>query len=546
MNAPGGIDALSREFAVACTPQGVVTWCDERASRILHARVGQSLVELAAPGTVTKMNALLAQAAHEATPEWEVALVIDGRPTTISFNAGPEGEGIVLVGYVAPVHYLRALDQLSDSMTEVMRLNREVVGARKELQQRHDELLRLHQQLAEAHQGVLAMHAELGDRAVELERVVQVKTRIVADVGHELRTPLHAILILVRMLLDGIDGPLGAEQAKQVQYIRNSAEELLQLVDDLLDLSEAEFGKSILRIESFTLAEFAAAVRGMLRPLVPAGAPLELAFDDPPEGDLETDRAKLGQVVRNVVSNALKFTEQGHVRVGFAFNEGSLEVAVQDTGIGIAAEDQERIFEEFAQLDTPRHRHVKGSGLGLALSRRLAHRLGGEIRVRSELGRGSTFTVTIPLQHPEATQVRALVEDGRKPALHGPPVLVVEDDHELLLQYARHFPDAGLHLVATRSIEGAREAIRERAPAAIVLDIMLDGEASWAFLSQLKADPATRDIPVIVVTVTNREQKARALGAEEFWVKPLDVKALAARVEELASARAGAEAEVRA
>jgi signal transduction histidine kinase/CheY-like chemotaxis protein len=527
-------EALSREFALACDRQGVVTWCDERARRALGIEAGASLAAMAAPGTGEKMQALLARALSERTDDWEVALVIRGRPATVCFNGAPRGDGIVLVGHVAPENYLRALDQLSESMTEVMRLNREVVSARRELQSRHDELVRLHGDLRESHQGVLAMHAELADRAAELGRVVQVKSRIVADVGHELRTPLHAILVLVRLLLDGVDGPLVAEQAKQVTFIRKSAEDLLRLVDDLLDLSEAEFGKSILRVETFALEEFAASARGMLRPLVPQDSRVALVFDVPPAITLETDRTKLGQVVRNLVSNALKFTERGEVRVSFAErDDGMLHIEVADTGIGIAPADHERVFEEFAQLETPPHMHVKGTGLGLALSRRLARRLAGDITVESAAGRGASFTVAVPIQHPEAQQVRALLEAGRRPAA-GPPVLVVEDDYDMLLEYGRYFAVGGLHLLPARTLDAAREAMLQRRPAAIVLDIMLDGEASWNFLAQLKSDPATRGIPVVIVTVTSHEERARALGADEFWVKPLDVRHLVARLNELA------------
>ena len=537
---PAGIEALSREFALACTPEGVVTWCDPRCAAALGLEPGASLLARAAPGTGEKMRALLDQARRQPTHDWEVAIVLGGRPATVSFNAQPHGGEILLVGHVAPQNYLRALDQLSESMREVMTLNREVVAARKELQRRHDEVLRLHGALTESHQGVLAMHRELEDRAAELARSVQVKSRIVADAGHELRTPLHAILVLARLLIDGVDGPLTGEQGKQVNFIRKSAEELLQLVDDLLDLSQAEFGKSILRIERFALEDFATATRGMLRPLVPEDSPVALVFEAAPALALETDRAKLGQVVRNLVSNALKFTEAGEVRVRFAAGPGgTLEVAVADTGIGIAAEDHERIFEEFAQLDTPLHQRVWGSGLGLALSRRLARRLGGGIRVESALGAGSVFTLSIPASHPEARLVRELEENGRKRSANA-AVLVVEDDPQVLIEYGKAFGAGGLHLVAARSIDAAREALARARPAAIVLDVMLDGEASWTLLRSLKSDPGTRDIPVVVVTVTNKESKARALGADAFRSKPVDTIALVGLLQQLTAGQAAA------
>jgi CheY-like chemotaxis protein len=230
------------------------------------------------------------------------------------------------------------------------------------------------------------------------------------------------------------------------------------------------------------------------------------------------------------VSNALKFTERGEVRIVFDLVEERLRIAVKDTGIGIAAEDHEHVFEEFAQIDSALRQRVKGSGLGLALSRRLARRLGGDIRVESAPGCGSTFTLDVPAQHPEGIELRALEAAARSPSPGAPSVLVVEDDPEALIEYGRHFQLAGLHLVAARSVEVAREVLRRSRPAAIILDIMLDGEASWAYLAALKSDPATHDIPVLVVTVTHQEPKARALGADEFWVKPVDLERLVERL----------------
>jgi signal transduction histidine kinase/ActR/RegA family two-component response regulator len=524
------LEGLSREFALACDAAGVVLWRDERCARSLAIDAGSSLYAIVAPGTKAKLRALIDQGRAGPVRDWEVALVLDGAPTTLSFNAMPGEGGVLMMGHVAPRHYLRALDQLSESMQEVMSLNREVVAQKKELQRKHDEVVRLHGELTEAHQGVLAMHAELEDRASQMARLVQVKTRIVADAGHELRTPLHGILVFVRVLLDGIDGALSAGQAEQVRAIRTSAEDLLSLVDDLLDLSEAEFGKSLLRVEPFTLPDFAASIRGMLRPLGAENPAVRLVFEEPPAMPVETDRTKLAQIVRNLVSNALKFTERGEVRIVFDLVEERLRIAVKDTGIGIAAEDHERVFEEFAQIDSALRRRVKGSGLGLALSRRLARRLGGDLRVESAPGCGSTFTLDVPAQHPEGIEMRALEAAARSPSPGAPSVLVVEDDPEALVEYGRHFQLAGLHLLAARTVEAAREVLRRTRPAAIILDIMLDGEASWAYLAALKSDPATRDIPLLVVTVTHQEPKARALGADEFWVKPVDPGRLVERL----------------
>jgi signal transduction histidine kinase/CheY-like chemotaxis protein len=531
---PRDFDALSREFCIACTCDGVVTWRDARAKSLLDLEAGARLDRLATPGTEGKLAALLAVAAHEDVRDWEAPLVIDGRPVTVSFNACPKGGEVLLAGHLVAQHFASALEQLSGSMAEVVGLNREIATQKKELQARHDEAVRLHRELAESHQGVLTMHAELEDRAVELSHSAELKSRIVAQVGHEFRTPLHSIMGLSRLLLDGIDGDLNDEQSRQVGFIRTSAEELMQFVDDLLDLSRADAGKTALRMESFGLRDFVASMRGMLRPLLDPATPVDLVFSEPPDAVVETDRAKVSQVVRNLVSNALKFTERGEVRVSARLQPGGLlAIAVSDTGIGIEPENLERVFEEFGQVATPLHDKVKGTGLGLPLARRLAHILGGTLEVQSTPGLGSTFTLLVPTQHPEAREMEAMVERSRKRAPGRGSVLVVEDDRKTLFVYEKYLVMAGFHVLPARTIEDAQAIIDTTRPAAIVLDVMLEGETSWSFLAQLKAAPETRDIPVLVVTVTNREQKARALGADEFWLKPLDQDRLVKRLRAL-------------
>ncbi|HET7400600.1 MAG TPA: HAMP domain-containing sensor histidine kinase, partial [Usitatibacter sp.] len=428
-------ESLSREFALVCDADGVVAWCDERCRRALAIEPGAALTALAAPGTRPKLVALFEQGAAHEVRDWEVSLIVHGVPATIGFSARPHEAGIVLVGRLAPEAYLRAIDQLSDSMQEVLTLNREVVAQKRELQKRHDEALRLHRELSEAHQGVLGMHRELEDRAAQLAEAAELKSRIVANVSHEFRTPLHAIQGLTRLLLDGLDGPLTPEQAKQIGFIRASAEELIQFVDDFLDLSRAEAGKAAVRVEKFELADLVAALRGMLRPLLPRDSEVALVFEEPAAASLETDRTKVAQIVRNLVSNALKFTLHGEVRVTFGVVDGVLEVRVADTGIGIAPEHLDRIFEEFGQVESAPPTRVKGTGLGLSLSRRLAELLGGEIEVESQPGRGSTFTLRVPPQHPEAREMRELVERSRHRAPGAASILVVEDDRKQMFVY---------------------------------------------------------------------------------------------------------------
>jgi len=518
------IEELSREFAIDCAADGAIRWLDPRAQRLLDVRPGVHLQALCAPGTTSKADALLAGGRFARLEGWELSLMLAGRPTMVSFAAAPDGEdGLLLVGSQVPEHFTRAFQTVEQATSELGQLHRQLVMQHRELDRRHQELVRVTSELDESKQGVLTMHAEITDQSQELQRQAQIRGRVLASASHELRTPLHAILGLSELLADGADGPLTGEQRKQVEFIRSAASELLQLVDDVLDLTQGEAGRASLRASRFTMADFITSLRGMLRPLVPASGPVELVWADAaPDAVLETDRGKLAQVVRNLVANALKFTEHGHVRVRAELGEDdSVKIAVADTGIGIAPADHERIFEEFVQLDSPQQRRVKGSGLGLPLSRRLTEALSGELTVASEPGLGSTFTVTIPRVHPEVADMRDIEERSRRAPDGRASVLVVEDDRRTFFIHEKYLKLAGFDVIPARDIAAARAALATIRPAAILLDVMLERETSWSFLAELKRDPSTADIPVLVVTVADQERRARELGADEFWLKPL-------------------------
>src|SRR5690349_19534784 len=274
-----------------------------------------------------------------------------------------------------------------------------------------------------------------------------------------------------------------------------------------------------------------------MRPLVPRSGAVELRVVEPPSTlELESDRSKLSQILRNLVSNALKFTEEGSVSVELEEEGPDVVIRVTDTGIGIAPEHFGLVFEEFGQIESPLQRNVKGNGLGLPLSRRLAELLGGSLTVASEAGSGSTFTLRIPRVHPEVRELQEIQSRPVDPARA--PILVVEDDRKTIFLYEKYLAMAGFQVLPVRSISEAQERLKTVRPAAIVLDIMLDGESSWSFLGKLKSDPQTRDIPVLVVTVTNKEQKARALGADEFWLKPVDQDLLLRKLRSLGTGAA--------
>lgn len=268
----------------------------------------------------------------------------------------------------------------------------------QELQRLRLEADALRAELDETNQGVLALYAELDEQAEQLREVSELKSRFLSYMSHEFRTPLGSILSMTRLLEDGMDGPLTEEQRRQVRFISTSTSELREMVDDLLDLAKIEAGRITISPAWFDLMDLFSALRGMFRPLV-EGNQVDLLFEDPPVMPmLYTDDKKLAQILRNFISNALKFTPSGQVVVSTQLEGGSaVRFSVRDTGIGIPAELQSTLFEDFVQVDTPLQKRLRGTGLGLSLCKRFAELLGGHVGVESEIGTGSNFYVVLPL-----------------------------------------------------------------------------------------------------------------------------------------------------
>ena len=268
----------------------------------------------------------------------------------------------------------------------------------QELQRLRLEADALRAELDETNQGVLALYAELDEQAEQLREVSELKSRFLSYMSHEFRTPLGSILSMTRLLEDGMDGPLTEEQRRQVRFISTSTSELREMVDDLLDLAKIEAGRITISPAWFDLMDLFSALRGMFRPLV-EGNQVDLLFEDPPVMPmLYTDDKKLAQILRNFISNALKFTPSGQVIVSTQLEgESAVRFSVRDTGIGIPAELQSTLFEDFVQVDTPLQKRLRGTGLGLSLCKRFAELLGGHVGVESEIGTGSNFYVVLPL-----------------------------------------------------------------------------------------------------------------------------------------------------
>ena len=263
------------------------------------------------------------------------------------------------------------------------------------------ELAILQAELAETNKGVVALYAELDDNAVQLREAADLKSRFLSYMSHEFRTPLASITSIADILLVGMDGPLTTEQQRQLKFVQGSVRELSEIVDDLLDLAKVEAGRVSISPEWFEMVDLFSALRGMFRPIV-ASSSISLIFEEPKAVPrLFTDDKKLSQILRNFISNALKFTVDGEVRVTVkALEHEMIEFAVSDTGIGIAPDHLPVLFSDFVQLDTRIQKRLRGTGLGLSLAKKFAELLGGRVAVESEVGKGSRFSVIIPSRYP--------------------------------------------------------------------------------------------------------------------------------------------------
>jgi signal transduction histidine kinase len=291
-----------------------------------------------------------------------------------------------------------AASPVQNTYSEMQQQNRELASALAELRERQDDLLALTHELEDTNRGVVALYAEIEEKAERLRKADEMKSRFLSNTSHELRTPLSSIRALAQLLLDRMDGELTIEQERQVQFIAGAAGDLSELVNDLLDLAKIEAGKVELVLAPIDIDNLFSALKGMLRPLARNSA-VELQFVAPAEPQaLLSDEGKLAQILRNFISNALKFTEAGQVRIELRDDASADHVtfAVSDTGIGISADNLQLIFEEFSQIEHPLQRRSKGTGLGLPLCRKLATLLGGTVEVHSEPGAGSTFFLRLP------------------------------------------------------------------------------------------------------------------------------------------------------
>jgi HAMP domain-containing protein/signal transduction histidine kinase/DNA-binding response OmpR family regulator len=453
-------------------------------------------------------------------------------------------------------------------LTQSQQLTVELQSRQSELQQTNEELGTKAKLLAEQNAEVERKNAEveqaryaLEEKAAELALTSKYKSEFLANMSHELRTPLNSILILSQQLAENANGNLAPKQVEFSRNINSSGSDLLHLINDILDLSKIESGTVTVDVEEIAFPGLRDNIDRNFRHVAEAkNLPFNMHFAEGLPPSMDSDPKRLQQILKNLLSNAVKFTAQGHVNVRVDLVTGGwspdhpvlskvqqvVAFAVEDTGIGIAPEKQRLIFEAFQQADAGTSRKYGGTGLGLAISRELAVLLGGEIKLTSVHGRGSTFTLYLPLHYSgpdnvrttpsvgtalaEASRAHALtvqaaareehIEDDRNSIKEGDPVvLIIEDDPHyarILLGLAR---DKGFKgIVAMKGTMGLSLA-RQFRPSAISLDIFLPDMLGWTVLNQLKLDPATRHIPVQIVTLEEERRHGLAHGAFAYLIK---------------------------
>jgi signal transduction histidine kinase/CheY-like chemotaxis protein len=371
-------------------------------------------------------------------------------------------------------------------------------------------------------------------QSAALEIASRHKSEFLASMSHELRTPLNAIIGFSEVLLERMFGELNERQDEYLRDIWSSGKHLLELLNDILDLSKIEAGQMVLNRSEFVVSESLEYCLSMVRERALKQRIVLGLESDPEIGLLDADRLRFRQVVLNLLSNAVKFTpEGGRVDVRAFLRDRELVVLVADTGVGVPAEDRERIFDSFQQ-GTRSSGQVEGTGLGLTLSKRILELHGGRIWVDSEAGQGSTFGFALPAGSEEPT-LRPVPEAGLASGITsgpapdpGPTVVVVEDDRRSFDLLRVYLEAAGARVVSARDGEEGLDTVRRLSPAGVILDILLPGIDGWDVLAQLKADPDTAAIPVIVVSMLDERGRGFALGAAEYLVKPVGKEQLLA------------------
>ncbi|MGE0710538.1 MAG: HAMP domain-containing protein [Planctomycetota bacterium] len=578
---------VSSEFALC---EGLVGQCAFEKERILLGKVPSDYVVInsglgeAAPLQVVvlpilfqdQVKAVIELASFEPFDELKLAF-LDQLVETV---------GIVLSTIQATMRTEELLKESQALSAELRSQQDELQQTNAELEEKATLLARQKREVEQKSREVELARAALEEKAEQLAVTSRYKSEFLANMSHELRTPLNSLLILSQLLAANAEGNLSGKQVEQAQTITAAAHDLLGLISDILDLSRIEAGKMSVELRTVVLPELLEQLeRGLGQLARDKGLELEFSLDRGAPRQLRTDPKRLQQVLKNLLSNAIKFTEHGSVGLavlpvtgGWRSDRAELDAAelvlafrVEDTGIGIPREDQERIFEAFQQAEGGIDRRYGGTGLGLAISREIAALLGGDLTVQSDPGRGSVFTLFLPIAPPRRAEEERrwerprseplsrtrshregdpwLLDDRGALTLPGareqPVVLVVEDDPAFAQILADQCRERGQQVLLAPTGSEAIDLARLHRPSAITLDLLLPDSSGWQVLDRIKHDPDLRHIPVQIISVESLEDAAaRGLvaGASAVLQKPADREALGTAMDALARrlARRGA------
>jgi signal transduction histidine kinase/CheY-like chemotaxis protein/HAMP domain-containing protein len=410
-----------------------------------------------------------------------------------------------------------ALVQLENLVSELKKLN--------------DDYLKQNEQITKQNEKLIELHKELKDKADELarqkekaEESTKMKSQFLANMSHELRTPMNSILGLTELILES--STVKGKNKERLEVVLKSGKRLMNLINDILDLSKIEAGRMDIREDQIVLDELIEDVDNAIMPLaLNKNIEFRVKRDINTHIHINTDKGKVTQVLINLLGNAVKFTDKGHVELGVsAPDQNTLKFDVVDSGIGMSQDSLQIIFEEFRQVDGTTTRKYGGTGLGLTICKKIADLLGGNITVKSEVGKGSVFTFTIPLK---VVEIRA--EKTEEPKVNidtliknrQHPILIIDDDPEIRYTIGQYLISRGYEVVYAEDGEQGMEKAIKIQPFAITLDVMLPKKDGWNILKDFKEHPATRDIPVILISVMGDKNLGYGLGAFEYFVKPI-------------------------
>lgn len=415
------------------------------------------------------------------------------------------------------------------------RLSEELRENNQELRAQQEELQAQAQELLKQSEEMQAQNVELARQRLAVEEASRLKSQFLSNMSHELRTPLNSVMALSRVLMMQATAKLSTEEVGYLEIIERNGKNLLALINDILDLSKIEAGRMDIKPRFFSLGRTLENVVESMAPLA-IEKHIEIRQEIPEDLPLvESDEIRVMQILQNLFANAVKFTATGSVAVSVNSDQKNISVRITDTGIGIAEQDLPHIFDEFRQVDGSSSRRHEGTGLGLTIALKAACMLGGDIAVTSTLGVGSTFTLSLPVAWPGQMGVRETVVAGQstgvKPALK--TILIVDDDPRMAERISRYLLQAGYNtLIATSGAEALTLAAREQ-PVAITLDIIMPDMDGWEVLQGLKNSPETKNIPVIIVTVSKDKELGFALGAAGYMTKPVDRNLLVSEIRKI-------------